>query len=80
MLSNLKVAKQGDLYLAADLSYIDMARKSALIAEHIPLALQKPVIIVPKGNPKQIKQLDDLLADGLKISLANPDAASVGER
>jgi molybdenum ABC transporter molybdate-binding protein len=79
LLSNLEISNQGDLYVAADTSYTDIARGKGLVREAIPLALLEPVIAVPKGNPKNITSVDDLLRDGLRLSLANPDAASVGK-
>ena len=79
LLSNLKIAKQGDLYQAADISYQQLAIEAGIVAETIPLAKIRPVIAVLKGNPKQIKTVDDLLKDGIRIALANPDAASIGK-
>ncbi len=79
LLSNLRVAKKGDLYLAADTSYIDIAREQNLVKEAIPVALLHPVIMVKKGNPKNIKSIDDLTREGITFALANPDAASVGK-
>lgn len=79
LLSNLQVAKTGDLYLAADTSYMNIAKEKGVLAETIPLAYQRPVIAVRKGNPKNIKSIKDLLRDDVKFVLANPDAASVGK-
>lgn len=79
LLSNLRVAKTGDLYLAADTSYIDIAREKDLVKEAIPVAKLHPVIMVKKGNPQNIKSLDDLTKEGVTFALANPDAASVGK-
>ena len=79
LLSNLRIAKQGDLYLAADESYIDMARDFGLIAESQQVAIIKPVIAVKKGNPKKITTAQDLFNKDLHLSLANPDAASIGK-
>ncbi len=78
LLSNIRIAKQGDLYLAADKSYIDEAINFGLIAETQPLAYIKPIIAVAKGNPKKIKRISGLLREDIKIAIANPDAASVG--
>ncbi len=78
LLSNLRVAKQGDLYLAADKSYIEEALRYGLIKETQPLAFIKPVIAVAKGNPKNIKTVEDLFAEDVKVAIANPDAASIG--
>ena len=63
LLSQLKVdPNAADLYLAADMSYLEQGRQSELIAEILPLAWMKPVLAVFKGNPKQLGQLEDLLA------------------
>ena len=79
LLSNLEISNQGDIYIAGDSSYTDIALEKGLIQETLPLSLLQPVIAVPKGNPKNINHVEDLLRDGLRLSLANPDAASVGK-
>ena len=79
LLSNIEVSQQGDLYVAADSSYTDIARDKGLVQETFPLCLLEPVIAVPKGNPKGILDVNDLLRDGIRLSIANPDAASVGK-
>ena len=78
LLSNLEVSRRGDLYLAADDSYMDKAREKGLLAEVIPLARMRPVIAVRKGNPKKIGAIRDLTGDGVATALANPDAAAIG--
>jgi molybdate transport system substrate-binding protein len=80
LLSNLRVAQTGDLYLAADASYVQLARAQGLIAETIPLATQRPVIASAKGNPKKIQSAKDLLREDVRIALGNPDAASIGKQ
>jgi len=80
LLSNLRAANTGDLYLAADASYIAIAREQDLIAETIPLAIQRPVIAVAKGNPKGIHSARDLLREDVRVALGNPDAASIGKQ
>jgi molybdate transport system substrate-binding protein len=78
LLSNLRVADAGDLFLAADESYMKSARDFALLAETIPLARQRPVIAVARGNPKSIRTLEDLRRTDVRVAVANPDAASIG--
>src|SRR5206468_10993017 len=46
LLSNLRVAGKGDLFLAADESYLWMARSNRLVQEILPLATMRPVIAV----------------------------------
>ncbi len=60
LLSQIEVAKTGDLFLAADDSYVRQAQERGLLQETLPLALLHPVIIVRKGNPQSIRGIDDL--------------------
>ncbi|MGK0186138.1 MAG: molybdate transport system substrate-binding protein [Verrucomicrobiales bacterium] len=65
----------GDLYLPADRSYIDSAKGKGLIDEAIPAAYLTGGLAVKSGNPLQIDTLQDLTVAGMKIVLANPEAA-----
>lgn len=80
LLSQIEVARTGDLYLAADESYLTLAREKGLLAERLPVASMRPVIAVPKGNPKNIRNVEDLLQEGIRVALGNPDQAAVGKR
>jgi len=79
LLSNLEISRQGDIYIAAASSYTDIAREKGLVNETFPLGEIQPVIVVAKGNPKKIKHIEDLLSSKLRLSLANPDTASIGK-
>lgn len=78
LLTGLEIAK-GDIYLAADSSYTEIAREKGLIAETMPVALMKAGFGVKKGNPKGITKLSDIKNPDLKIGIGNPNAASVGK-
>ena len=80
LLSSLQLASVADLYLAADESYIETARAKKLVAESIPVASMRAVIAVPKGNPKGIRSIKDLLRADVSYALANPDQAAVGRK
>jgi molybdate transport system substrate-binding protein len=75
LLTRIEVARRGDLFIPADDSYIDSARKKGLVDEVLPLARMKPVLAVGKGNPKGIRSLDDLRRADVKVSVAEPGAA-----
>lgn len=79
LLSSLRISNSGDLFLAADESYINEAIKLGLVAETQPLAEMSPVIAVKKGNAKNISGLEDLLDEDILFSLGNPEAASIGK-
>ncbi len=78
LLSSLQVAKRGDLYVAADSSYIEKAREKGLVVEALPLAHLKPVVAVARGNPARVATMQDLMNSKLRVALANPDAAAIG--
>ncbi len=80
LLSNVASSSSGDLFLAADLSYIEIAREKNLLKEAIPTCLLTAGLVVQKGNPLGISSLLDLRdrAD-LRIVIANPEAASAGK-
>lgn len=79
LLSQLKIAKQGDLLIAADDSSLADARKLDVVREVIPLALQRLIVGVGKGNPKGVHGFADLLKPEVKVALPNPEAASAGK-
>lgn len=80
LLSQLEVQPAGvDLYLAADDSYVRLGREKGLLAESLRLSFMHPVIGVPTENPQDISRLEDLQTEGLRIGMANPDAAAVGK-
>lgn len=78
LLANLKVSQQGDLFIAADTSFIEAGRSNGLLAEVLPLARMTPVVVVPKGNPRGVDSVASLLKPGVRVSMANPDAAAIG--
>lgn len=79
LISQIQVAKQGDLFIAADDGSLADASRLKLIDEALPIASQHLVLAVKKGNPKQIHSLDDLFRDDVKLALPNPEAASAGK-
>ena len=80
LLTNLQVAKRGDLYLAGDSSYIEIAQQKGIVDESLPIAYMTPVIAVQKGNPKGIKSLSDLSRVDVRLAIGNPEAASIGKQ
>jgi molybdate transport system substrate-binding protein len=79
LLSNLKITGQGDIFLPADDSYIDLALRDGLVKQTLPVARMRPIVAVQRGNPQQIRSLDDLLSGRVRISMTEPDAAATGK-
>jgi len=78
LLSQCEATGSGDLYLSADISYLELGREKGLVREVLAAATMRPVIAVPEGNPRDITSIDDLIKQGLRLSLANPDQAAIG--
>ncbi|MEX2026510.1 MAG: molybdate ABC transporter substrate-binding protein, partial [Pirellulaceae bacterium] len=79
LLAAIEVSGAGDLYLPADDSYLAMARERDLLSDEFPLATMQAVVAVPKGNPKQIAKLADLLRDDVRLAQAGPEGAAIGK-
>src|SRR5262249_50683764 len=77
LLAGLELGGPADVFLPADDSYVARARKKGLTAETVPLAHMTVVLAVRPGFPRPIAAWADLLADDVKIGLANPEAAAV---
>lgn len=79
LLSQIKTNTTGDLYLAGDDSYIEMAREAGLAKEELPLARMRPVIARPKDQP-DVNMIEDLKNTQFRIAMGNPAAAAIGKK
>jgi len=78
LLSRIKASGRGDLYMPGDVHYVQQAQEMGLSKDPTSVCYFVPVILVPKGNPKQVRTLKDLLRDDIKIGLGDPRACAVG--
>lgn len=78
LLSKIKIVRRGDLYMPGDKHYLDQAAKADMILSRKSVCYWIPTIFVQKGNPKEIKGLDDLLKPGIKVGLGDADACAIG--
>lgn len=79
VMTNLEVTGQGDLFLPGDDSYIRLAEKKGLLAEVLPLAKMRVVLVARPGLEVDFKTLGELLQRNLKLAQTNPDAAAIGK-
>jgi molybdate transport system substrate-binding protein len=78
LLSTIRLARSGDLYMPGDKHYIEQALREGMILSRQPVSYWIPTILVQKGNPMNIRGLRDLLKPGLKLGLGDPDACAIG--
>lgn len=78
LLSTIRLIRSGDLYMPGDKHYVEQAAREDMIHSHKSVCYFIPVILVQKGNPKNIKGLRDLLRPGIKLGLGDPDACAIG--
>ncbi|MBW2503063.1 MAG: molybdate ABC transporter substrate-binding protein [Deltaproteobacteria bacterium] len=78
MLSQIRLTGQGDIYIPGSPDYLEKARDFGLVDKAETLSFLVQAILVPKGNPHNIQQLEDLARPGLRIGMADPDGVCVG--
>lgn len=80
MLSEMKLARRGDLYVPGSSDFMELAKRETLVQPETErrIAYLVPAINVPAGNPKNIRTLEDLARPGLRIGIARPDSVCVG--
>ena len=80
VLSQMTLAKKGDLYFPGSSDFMEIAKKNGVVSpdsEKIVVYLV-PAINVQKGNPKRIDSLRDLTKNGVRAAIANPEMVCVG--
>jgi len=80
LLTRLTLTKRGDLYMPGDLHYVDMADEKGLVQSKTGVCRMIPVIITPKGNPKNIETLADMAKPGMKLGLGRDDVTAIGRK
>jgi molybdate transport system substrate-binding protein len=78
LLSRIKAARQGDLFIPGDEYYVEQAKSEGLVASSRTACYFVPVILVQKGNPKDIHLLAHLARPGLRLGLGDPEVCAVG--
>ena len=80
LLNTIRLSRQGDLYMPGDVHYVDQARDQGLITSQTNVCYFVPVILVQKGNPKNICSLKDLIRPGIRLGLGDPEACAIGRK
>lgn len=80
VLSQMKLAKQGDLYFPGSSDFMIKAKRDGDVFPETETIIVYLVsaINVHKGNPHNIHSLKDLNKAGLRVAIANPENVCVG--
>lgn len=81
LFATLKTQNSGDVFLPADYKYMEDAMNNGYIENDTVKNITKnvPVIIVEKGNPKNITSLEDLAKPGVKVAVGESDGPAIGK-
>ena len=74
----VKSGQQGDILITHD-PYLDYVRNADALADYVEVGFVAPVLAVQKGNPKQLKTIEDLARPGIRVALSNPEYSTCGE-
>jgi len=81
-IADIAASKMGDLYMPGEEYYLLQAVQRGFITDYSPTtdiaAHFITVIITPRGNPQGIKTIQDFARPGLRVGLADPEAAAIG--
>lgn len=79
IISRAQLDPQADLFMPGDVWYVDrLQEKAGLIESKTPVAYFVPVIIVAKGNPKNVRDVADFFREDVTVGLGNPKSCQVG--
>jgi len=78
LLSTIRLIRSGDLYMPGDKHYVEQAAQEGMILSQRSVCYFVPTIFVQKGNPKNIRRLQDLLRPGLKLGFGDSKACAIG--
>ncbi len=77
LIAHIELQGQGDLYVCHD-PFLDVIMKRGLAVDGWTLAEIDPVIIVQKGNPKNVRSLQDLARPDVQLAVTDPNASTLG--
>lgn len=81
-IADITRSRQGDLFMPGEEFYLLQAVERGFVNNYNPKtdipAYFVTVIITPKGNPKNIKKIEDFARPGIRVGLGNPRSCAIG--
>ncbi len=79
MLARARADRQADLFLPGDAWYVARLQSlSSNVAAQVTVARLVPIIIVARGNPKNLHSVADLARPDVHVGLGDPHACQIG--
>jgi molybdate transport system substrate-binding protein len=80
VLSNLLLTRDCDVFFPGSEYFMDLAVEKGAVDKTTKKdgCYMIPVIVTPKGNPKNIKTLEDMTKPGVRIAIAETETVSIG--
>ena len=79
LLKSIKANQIGDLYLPGSDSYIQACLEQGLVTDTVHVGFNKAAMMVQKGNPKNIPDnLDSMADNNYYVVIGNPESGSIG--
>ena len=79
LVSQMNLTRKGDVFMPGSTVEWQAAKSQGLVNDYELVAYHVPVIVVQKGNPKNIASLTDLARPGLKVALGDTSATAIGK-
>jgi molybdate transport system substrate-binding protein len=79
LISQMELSRKGDVFVPGGTPDYRIAQDKGLVVEDRGyIAYHVPVIVVPKGNPRNISSVDDFARPGLKLALGGANTTAIG--
>lgn len=80
LLSQMELTKRGDVYLCGSPDYIEIGIRRGLLIDGTDriVSYLVPAILIPKENPKNIRELGDLSKKDVRVGIGNPETVCLG--
>jgi len=79
LVSQMNLTHKGDAFISGSTVEFNTAKTQGLVDSYELVAYHVPVIVVQKGNPKNITSLADFAQPGLKVALGDTSATAIGK-
>jgi len=79
LVSQMNLTHKGDVFMPGSTVEFGNAKAQGLVNSSKLVAYHVPVIVVQKGNPKNITTLQDFADSGVKVALGDVNATAIGK-